>query len=326
MASFPPSFMLVVDRARVGERLDRLVAAAMGPCSRSYVAALIRQGSITVNGVVKKPGYLVKAGEAVSGTITAPQTPVFLPEAIPLEILYEDTELLVVNKPAGMVVHPAPGHRSGTLANAVMHHCPDLPGICGSLRPGIVHRLDKDTSGALVVAKNSAAMNHLAAQFKSRKVTKRYLALVYGVPTSDGGTIALPIGRHPVDRKKMSGHSRVPRPALTHWRVVEVFSGACLLEVEIHTGRTHQIRVHCRSMGHPVIGDPVYGSRGDQKRLAEVSAQMGREVVGLDRQMLHARHLAFVHPLSAAAIAVEAPLPPEMAQLIQRFRFLAGQP
>ena len=181
MSNPPSSFLFRVDPVQAGIRLDALVAAEIDCCSRSFAATLIRQENIFVDGAVKKPGYPVKAGETVSGNISPPHELIFLPEDIPLDIIYEDTDLLVVNKVPGMVVHPSPGHRQGTLVNALMHHCPDLEGISGSLRPGIVHRLDKDTSGALVVAKNSRAMHHLAAQFKSREVRKHYLALVYGI-------------------------------------------------------------------------------------------------------------------------------------------------
>ncbi|MFO7716605.1 RluA family pseudouridine synthase [Desulfosarcina sp.] len=325
MSNPPLSFTICVGPTQAGNRLDCLVAAEIDHCSRSFAACLIRQAHITVNGGAKKPGYTVKAGETVSGRIPPPETPSLQPEPIALQILYEDAELLVVNKPPGMVVHPAPGHNCGTLANALMHHCVDLKGICGSLRPGIVHRLDKDTSGALVVAKNSRSMHHLAAQFKSREIRKLYLALVYGNPRADKGRVDLPIGRHPVDRKKMSVTTRTPRSALTHWRVIEQFAGACLMELDILTGRTHQIRVHCKSMGHPVIGDPVYGNRGDGKRLAGVSDEIGQAVMGLDRQMLHAWQLSFVHPVTAQRITVEAPLPKEMAQLIQRFRSISAR-
>jgi 23S rRNA pseudouridine1911/1915/1917 synthase len=232
--------------------------------------------------------------------------------------------LLVVNKSPGMVVHPSPGHHQGTLVNALMHHCPNLSGISGSLRPGIVHRLDKDTSGALVVAKNSRAMHHLAAQFKSREVRKHYLAMVYGIPETDGGTIDLPIGRHPVDRKKMSVNTRKPRSALTHWRIKETFKGACLLELDIRTGRTHQIRVHCLSMGHPVIGDAVYGNGGDKKRLAAKSEAMRRAVKQLDRQMLHAWRIAFNHPETGARLKVEAPVPEDLRVVMAQFKAIAN--
>jgi 23S rRNA pseudouridine1911/1915/1917 synthase len=309
---------------QAGIRLDSLVAAAIDHCSRSFAAILIKQGCITVDGAVKKSGYPVKAGETVSGKIAPPEAPSFLPEPIPLQILYEDAELLVVNKAPGVVVHPAPGHSRGTLVNALMHHCPDLEGICGSLRPGIVHRLDKDTSGALVVAKNSRSMHHLASQFKSREIRKLYLALVYGNPGQDQGSMDQPIGRHPVDRKIMSVNTRTPRSALTHWRVREQFRGACLLELDIRTGRTHQIRVHCKAMGHPIIGDTVYGNRGDRKRLAETADAISRVVIALDRQMLHAWQIAFVHPVTHARMIVEAPLFEDMAHLLDRFRVISG--
>lgn len=324
MSNPPSSFTFRVDHAQAGGRLDTLVASEVDHCSRSYAATLIRQGCILVDGAAKKPGYAVRAGELVCGEIAPPETSTFLPENIPLQILYEDPELLVVNKAPGMVVHPAPGHSNGTLVNALLHHCPDLTGISGSLRPGIVHRLDKDTSGALVVAKNSRAMHHLAAQFKSREVRKKYLALVYGMPREGAGSIDNPIGRHPVDRKKMSITTHTPRSALTLWRLLERFSGACLLELDIRTGRTHQIRVHCKTMGHPVIGDPVYGIRGVKKRLATVSPDMGRVVMALDRQMLHAWRISFIHPVNEERMTIEAPMPSDMTGLIDRFKEISS--
>ena len=320
MPSPPYGFRFTVAAARSGFRLDAAVAAEVETCSRSFAAALIRRGLITVDGLGKKPGYVLRAGETVSGTLPQPEAPDFRPEKIPLHILYEDAELVVIDKPPGMVVHPSPGHSGGTLVNALMHHCPDLAGISGSLRPGIVHRLDKDTSGVLVAAKNGMAMQHLAAQFKSRQVRKRYLALVYGVPASDFGTVDLPIGRHPVDRKKMSVTTRAPRSALTHWKVRESFVGAALLEVDIRTGRTHQIRVHCHAMGHPVIGDPVYFGRGEKKRLASVAPRMAQGVRDATRQMLHAWKLSFLHPKTGKTLTLEAPIPADMRSLIAEFR------
>ena len=320
MPNPPSSFTFRVSSMQAGTRLDSLVAGEIEHCSRAFAARLIRQKAIRIDGSAKKPGYTVKAGETVCGTIAPPVAPTFLPEAIPLQVLFEDAELLVVNKAPGMVVHPAPGHPDGTLVNALMHHCPDLAGISGSLRPGIVHRLDKDTSGALVVAKNSRAMHHLAGQFKSREVRKTYLALVHGIPSEDRGSLDHPIGRHPVDRKKMSVNTHTPRSALTYWRTIETFTGACLLELDIRTGRTHQIRVHCRTMGHPVIGDPVYGNRGDKKRLAMVSEDMFQALKGVDRQMLHAWRISFIHPVTGDRMTMEAPLPADMAGLIDRFR------
>ena len=324
MSNPPSSFTFRVAHAQAGGRLDALVASNVDHCSRSFAATLIRQGCISVDGAAKKPGYAVKAGEVVRGTIAPPEASTFLPENLSLHILYEDPELLVVNKAPGMVVHPAPGHPTGTLVNALVYHCPNLAGISGNLRPGIVHRLDKDPYGALVVAKNSRAMHGLAAQFKSREVRKHYLALVYGVPHKNKGRLDEPIGRHPVDRKKMSVTTHTPRSALTLWRVRESFNGACLLELDIRTGRTHQIRVHCKIMGHPVIGDPVYGNRGDKKRLASISLELSRAVAALDRQMLHAWRISFIHPVSGERMAMEAPLPSDMTGMIDRFREISG--
>lgn len=325
MPNPPSSFTFRVDHAKAGVRLDALVAAEIDYCSRSYAATLIRKGCIVVDGSVKKPGYPVKAGEAVCGAIEPPELPPFLPESIPIDILYEDGDLLIVNKVPGMVVHPAPGHSGGTLVNALMHHCPDLVGISGSRRPGIVHRLDKDTSGALVVAKNTGSMHGLAAQFKARTVRKRYLALVYGIPIQPDGRVDLPIGRHPVDRKKMSIHSRSPRSALTRWRVAEKFQGVCLLQLDLHTGRTHQIRVHCKAMGHPVIGDPVYGQRGAKNQLAQGFGEMARVVGNVDRQLLHASRITIQHPRTGESICVQAPMPPDMTGLIERFRRMTAE-
>ena len=236
-----------------GLRLDTVVARHLTAVSRSMAAALIRKGLIEVQGITRKPGYKVKAGEAITGRIPAPETIELKPEPIPLNILYEDDDLVVVNKPPGMVVHPAVGHAKGTLVNGLLYHCPDLEGIGFERRPGIVHRLDKDTSGALVVAKNQVAMNHLARQFKVRKVAKTYLALVYGDMPADSGVIELPVGRHPVHRKKMSVHSRRGRDAETRWRISERYGGLSLLDLDLKTGRTHQIRVHCAAMQHPIV-------------------------------------------------------------------------
>lgn len=320
MSNPPESFTFLVDPTHAGSRLDRVVAASIAHCSRSFAAALIREGRIVVDGSIKKPGYAVKSGERVTGSIDPPEAPAFTPEKIDLQIIYEDDELLVVNKAHGMVVHPAPGHRHGTLANALMYHCPNLAGISGSLRPGIVHRLDKDTSGVLVVAKTSLSMHHLSDQFKSRQVEKTYLALVYGLPQMDSGRINAPIGRHPQDRKKMSVTTRAPRTALTDWHVLERYDGACLLALAIHTGRTHQIRVHCTAMGHAVVGDPVYGRRGDVKRLAQVNPDLAPVVKGVKRQMLHAWKLRINHPKHGRALQFEAPMPADMAGLIGHFR------
>ena len=318
----PPTrvFTFRIDGTQAGKRLDSVVATQVAPCSRSFAATLIRQGAVNVDGSPQKPSYPVKAGQLVRGTIAPPTEPSFLPQAIPLRILYEDADLVAVNKAPGMVVHPAPGHSGDTLANALMHHCPDLSGICGSLRPGIVHRLDKDTSGVMVVAKTDLAMRHLAGQFKSRQVRKHYLALVYGVLRSDSGRVDRPIGRHPRDRKKMSVITHSPKGALTYWRVQKRLAGATLLELDIRTGRTHQIRVHCLNMGHPVIGDPVYRQRGAIKQMAAVAPGMAAVLGSIDRQILHAWKLRITHPVSGEPLLLEAPLPEDMTELLDHFR------
>lgn len=315
----PPSFFsFTIEAVNAGNRLDSVVSETIDSCSRSFAATLIRNGRITVDGKVKKPGYQVKAGETIKGKIDPPETQAFPAQDIDISILYEDDEVLVVNKAPGMVVHPAPGHSRDTLVNALMHHCPDLTGISGSLRPGIVHRLDKDTSGVLVVAKTSLAMQNLSDQFKSRSVSKRYLAIVYGVPEMDSGEINLPIGRHPMDRKKMSITTRTPRSALTLWHVRKRYCGACLLELDIRTGRTHQIRVHCMAMGHPVVGDPVYSSRGVLKRFGQENPEKEKMISLINRQMLHAWKLRIKHPVSESELYFKAPMPEDMALTLNR--------
>ena len=234
----------------------------------------------------------------------------FKPEPIPIDILYQDNDIIVLNKQPGMVVHPAPGHYSGTLVNALLYHCPELEGIGGEIRPGIVHRLDKDTSGVMVVAKNSVAHHDLALQFKLRHIKKKYLALVYGRMQSESGTVSLPIGRHPVDRKKMSIHSRKSRMAETTWRVRKRFSRATLVELGLKTGRTHQIRVHCAAIKHPVVGDSVYGGRKVEKNTTN---DLLRSV---PRQMLHAWQLEFTHPTKQKTLCFEAPIPPDMTDIL----------
>ncbi len=297
--------------------MDALVAACVSECSRSLAADLILKGEIRVRESIKKPGYRVKSGDEIRGCIPQPEPVSYLPEPIELDILYEDGHLIVVNKQPGLVVHPAPGHYTGTLVNALLYHCPDLKGIGGKLRPGIVHRLDMDTSGVLAVAKNAEAQDHLSAQFKSRTVKKTYLALVHGEVRADAGTVSLPIGRHPVHRKKMSTHAARAREAETAWRVKERFPGAALLEVSLKTGRTHQIRVHCAAIRHPVIGDEVYGGSGTGKNLPKAVSIL---IQSAKRQMLHARRLEFTHPATGQRISIEAPVPQDMAALISGLR------
>lgn len=298
-----PEFCVRVFEQDCGRRVDVFLASFLSDRSRAFISELIRNGDILVNGQLKKTAYKLKTGDDIHGRVPDPEPVKIQAQPIDLNILYEDKHLLVVDKAAGMVVHPAPGHFEGTIVNAVLHLCPDIGEIGGEIRPGIVHRLDKDTSGLLVIAKNDSAHRHLAMQFKARTIRKQYLALVHGCPEKNTGTISLPIGRHPTDRKKMSVISRKGRVAETLWSVTEQFEDASLLTVGLKTGRTHQIRVHCAAIGHPIIGDMVYGAR---KKLPSVL-----------RQMLHAWRLEFEHPQTHQRISFEAPIPQDMTQLIR---------
>jgi 23S rRNA pseudouridine1911/1915/1917 synthase len=322
-SSFPADksiFHRVVADPDAGVRLDTFISIYLPQCSRSRAAALVRQGIMNVQGTAHKPSYRVKAGDLVQGVIPAPAASDLVPEALPLTILYEDASLIVVHKPAGLVVHPAAGHASGTLVNALLHHCPELEGIGGQRRPGIVHRLDKDTSGVMVVAKNDVAHQALSHQFKARHIQKRYLALVWGSPGETSGTIDLPIGRHPVDRKRMAVVHAGGRSACTLWSVHERFGGyATLLAFDLKTGRTHQIRVHCQAIGHPIIGDPVYGRRSSQSQAHHPGS--AHHLLGqAERQMLHAAQLCFAHPRTGETMTFEAPLPEDMVNLIEQLR------
>jgi 23S rRNA pseudouridine1911/1915/1917 synthase len=321
------AFTILANESDQGRRLDALVADRLPDCSRSRAANLIKNLEILVGNQPKKPGYRVKYGDKVHGRIPAPMQADYTPEAIPLQILYQDRHIVVIDKPAGLVVHPAPGHRSGTLVNALLYHCPDLAGIGGEIRPGIVHRLDKDTSGTMVVAKNAAALENLANQFKTRNVQKIYLALVHGQFRSDKGTILLPIGRHPVHRKRMSTVTRKGRNAETFWRVRKRFRGVTLLELTLKTGRTHQIRVHCATIGHPVVGDQVYRARKRLKDRArsspKSSSSMATRLNAIPRQMLHAWRLGLAHPDTGEDMMFESPIPEDMAALMEKLRQMA---
>jgi 23S rRNA pseudouridine1911/1915/1917 synthase len=292
-----------------GQRLDAALAKLEPSLSRAQVRRLIEQGEVTVGGAVVKPAHRLRAGEAIAGRVPAPEPTRVTAEALPLAILYQDADLGVIDKPAGLVVHPAPGHSGGTLVNALLHHLEDLSGVGGELRPGIVHRLDKDTSGVLVVAKNDAAHRSLAAQFKVHSVLREYLALVRGAPRAQSGTIDAAIGRHPTDRKRMSTTTRRGRAAVTHYQVVERLHDASLLRVRLGTGRTHQVRVHLASIGVSILGDPVYGGGRAQ----------GQEL-GLLRQALHAATLGFTHPRSGESLRFESPLPADMARALEALR------
>ncbi len=313
-------FTIRVDPFDAGKRLDFLISSILLDCSRSFSANLVRRGYIRVDGEIKKPGYKVRAGDFVQGRIPPPEPLMYKPEPIHIDILFEDESLIVVNKQPGLVVHPAPGHYSGTLVNGLLNHCPTLEGIGGTHRPGIVHRLDKDTSGVLVVAKNDKTHQHLAQQFKSRSVSKIYLALVYGVITPDSGRVSLPIGRHPVDRKKMSTVSRKGRMAETLWKVKKRFEGVTFLELNLKTGRTHQIRVHCAAINHPIIGDPIYFSRKERRELL-ANKNLGHLIQSICRQMLHAWRIEFVHPAHNQSVLFEAPIPEDMRNLIKSIDF-----
>jgi len=286
-----------------GRRLDVVVAVRCPEYSRSRVATLAGRGQVLVDGRPQKPAFRLRAGQRVR-VLAPPHDPLGVgPEPIPLRIVREDADILVVDKPAGMTVHPAPGHPQGTLVNAVLAHVPELSGIAGSLRPGIVHRLDKDTSGLLVIAKTDAAYRSLVSQLRARAVTRAYLALVRGTVRSDREKITAPIGRHPVHRTRMAVVPR-GRPAVTHVTVVERLGGATLVECRLETGRTHQIRVHLRHLGHPVLGDPVYGGAPG----------------GIARQALHAARLEFTHPRTGERIVCTAPLPEDFARLLDTLR------
>lgn len=296
--------------AAVGQRLDVWLHAQLPAYSRSRLQALIRAGCVRVNGDVVRAHATTHAGAVVTVAVPAAAPVALAAEDIPLDILYEDAEVVVVDKPAGLVVHPAAGHPGGTLVNALLHHCQDLVGVGGERRPGIVHRLDKDTSGVVVVAKSDCALQSLVDQFKTRQVHKEYAALVRGVPDPPQRRIETLVGRSRHDRKKMSAQPPRGRRAVTVYEVTEVFGDeAALVAVMIETGRTHQIRVHMTYVGHPVLGDAVYGR--------------GRPVADLgvpERQMLHARRLSFVHPVTKERLTFEAPLPADMVGWINRLR------
>ena len=293
-----------------GDRLDRWLASQLTDISRSRIQKLIAEGQVTVNGKTcnSKKISLVNR-DRIQVTIPTPQKLDLQPENIPLDILYEDEHLIIINKPPGLVVHPAPGHSSGTLVNALLYHCQNLAGIGGVERPGIVHRLDKDTTGAIVVAKSDRAHYHLQAQIKAKTARREYWGMVCGCPKLNSGMINLPIGRHKSDRKKMSviPVEKGGREAITHWSILERLGNYTLMQFLLETGRTHQIRVHCTHTGHPLVGDMLYGSGGSVR-------------VNLSGQALHARKLTIEHPVSGKIIEAIAPLPEEFTKLLRVLR------
>lgn len=316
---------VVVGPAEAGERIDRLLAARLEGLSRSRVKALILDGRVAVGArTIRDPGYRVNAGEALAVTVPPPEPAEPRPEPVPLDVVYEDADIIVVNKPAGMVVHPAAGHQSGTLVNALIAHCgASLSGIGGVRRPGIVHRLDKDTSGLMVVAKTDQAHQGLAAQFadhgRSGPLKRGYLAFVWGVPQRPKGMVDAPIDRHPHARERMAVRPG-GRFAITHWETVERYAGtagrpvASLLDCRLETGRTHQIRVHLAHIGHPLLGDATYGP-GFRTKAALLSPEAAAALAALGRQALHAYIVGIQHPRTSEYLEFRAELPPELARL-----------
>jgi 23S rRNA pseudouridine1911/1915/1917 synthase len=289
------------------KRLDVMLTAKLGSFSRNRVEKLITDGNILVNGKAVKPGYKLKQGDKASVSIPEPKVLEVKAEDIPLDILYEDEDIIVVNKPRGMVVHPAAGNYEGTLVNALLEHCKgSLSDINGVIRPGIVHRIDKDTSGVLVVAKNNSSHGILSDKLKEHDIKRVYIAVAEGVIIEDTGKIDAPIGRHPTERKKMAVNLKNGRRAVTHFKVLERFKSATLLELQLETGRTHQIRVHMAYIGHPLIGDTVYGRK--------------KQTYGIDGQALHARVLGFVHPGTGKYVEFEAGTPVEFNELVKTLR------
>ena len=302
---------LTVPEEMNGKRLDLVMSTLLDNCSRSVCQKMIEDGLVTCGGSsCSKPGQKMRSGQVLTVCIPQPEEITIEAQDIPLDILYEDDDLIVVNKPKGMVVHPAPGHYSGTLVNALMYHCKDsLSGINGVLRPGIVHRIDRDTTGSLVVAKTDAAHNSLSQQLKDHTINRRYRAIVHGNLRLDEGVIDTPIGRHPQDRKKMAvlrPGQGTSRDAVTHYTVLERFGQYTYIECRLETGRTHQIRVHMASIGHPVLGDTVYGPK--------------KAPFSLEGQTLHAMVLGFIHPTTGQYMEFQAPLPDYFERLLAKMR------
>lgn len=309
--TFMSQISLQADETYMDERLDKFLSAMLPDQSRSYLQKIIKDGNVLVNGEPKKSSYRLEDGDEVTADLPELKSPDIEPENIPLDILYEDDSILMVNKPKGMVVHPSAGHYTGTLVNAVLWHCQgQLSGINGVSRPGIVHRIDKDTTGVLVVCKNDAAHNAVAAQLKEHSITRKYRAIVHGVIKENEGTVDAPIGRHPTERKKMASGVKNGKRAVTHYRVLERFQGYTYVECQLETGRTHQIRVHMASIHHPLLGDTVYGPAKDSHHL--------------EGQTLHAMVLGLIHPVTGEYLEVEAPLPEYFENLLKKFRAMSG--
>ena len=287
------------------ERIDKCMSMLIDSLSRSFIQKMIKEEKVLVNGKAVKGSYKVKTEDEVSFELPEAAEPDIVAENIPLDILYEDKDVIVVNKPKGMVVHPAAGHYSGTLVNALMYHCgAELSGINGVMRPGIVHRIDRDTTGSLIVCKNDIAHNSIAAQLKEHSINRRYHAICYGVLKEDEGVINKPIGRHPTERKKMAVNERNGKHAVTHYKVLQRFDKYTYIECVLETGRTHQIRVHMASIGHPLLGDEVYANRKCSFKL--------------EGQTLHAKILGFMHPTTGEYVEADAPLPAYFCELLKK--------
>jgi len=311
--------IFTINKSQIGQRLDIFLAQSNAAISRSHVKCVIEEGDVLVNGKEPKVSQKLKEGDVIVLTQRPPQEALALPQNIPLNIVYEDEAIIVINKPAAMVVHPAPGNYENTLVNALLFHCHDLSGIGGVLRPGIVHRLDKDTSGLIVAAKSDEAHRQLSAQFEKHEVQKKYLALVWGNTKDKQGEIVKPVGRHTIDRKKMSTNTKRGKEAITFWKVIERYGVATLLEVEIKTGRTHQIRVHLSDLRYPIIGDAVYGSAAN--RIREIAdLDLKAQIKTFNRQALHAAYLSFVHPLTGKRVEFNADMPQDLADLCAQLR------
>lgn len=298
------------------KRIDLFVSKKEG-ITRSQVQRLLKKRAILVEGKVVNPNYKVKKGEIISlELIEEEKGDVLIPEALPINILYQDEYIIVVDKPGNMVVYPAPGHRTGTLMNAIAYYSKKLASIGGPLRPGIVHRLDKDTSGVMIVALDDRAYYSLVEQFKSRAINRRYLVLIYGNIKDDSGEISAAIGRAVSDRKKMSVRTRKGKEAITRWKVLRRYGVATLIEARLQTGRTHQIRVHFSAMGHPVMGDRVYG----KKTSVEIRVDKKKERIIFPRQMLHAESLGFIHPVTKEYMEFSSPMPDDMKECIKKLQ------
>ena len=315
------SLFITIPSDYAGLRLDVALTQLLSELSRSGVVYLIRNKKVILENSDAKPSYRLKGGERVEVLLEVyPKPSCIEPSPIKLDILYEDEDIIVLNKAPGMVVHPAPGNYRDTLVNALLYRFPQIHTIGAKDRPGIVHRLDRDTSGVMVAAKTKAALSRLATQFKTRSLEKKYLALVWGVPKKDSGEITYPIGRHPIERKKMSIISRKGRSAETIWCIKEHYTNISFLEVTLRTGRTHQIRVHLAAANHPIIGDPLYGGKKKIRLSNGMSDDIVNRILKIQRQMLHAWQLTIIHPRTKTPLFFEAPLPCDMQAIIKALR------